>query len=300
MKQKISDLSVPTWIVGKENDITVNGESAGNALCLKVHPTLEAPATYINSIDFNNLIDQHTQNHCNGTNPLANNDIGSKYLLWRELLASVLGSLLQNRPVTNSRYKEVAKSLKIYKHGEMALNNNCEKDVFDYFTLLHYHKDDELPWIGLCLRKSSKIFTNKSPSFKQALTAIEDAYFSCLEIIEIKSLEQGIMTAFDLLRKKEFQLVDRALCQNAHKNRATHIIGTFVDAKDFIMNLSGGIPLDRKKETNLALLNKINQLIEKLKTSKGLSRKNHYKLTFETIKTAYKLNVMADLSVQYI
>ncbi|MCF6768571.1 hypothetical protein L3V86_09380 [Thiotrichales bacterium 19S11-10] len=299
MKEKINDLKVPTWIVGKEHDIELDGLPAGNALCLTAYPKLEK-AVHINSVDFGFLIDKHTKDHCDGDVALSNDDISSKYLLWREAMGTVLGELLNLNQIPNSRFKEAAKILKIYKHGEIDIYSDCEKDTFDYFTFFHYRKESALPWISLCLRKAKTQISRQNKTYKQIVEAIKDAYFTCLEVVNIQSLEHGIMTVFDLVKQEEYTYVDRALCQNVDRQMATHVIGTVINSGHFMMNVGGGIPLDSQKESNLAVLNEFRQQLTKLNSSKELSNKNHYKLACEITKLTYKLKVMRGHSVNYL
>jgi len=65
MFAKIKEQNVPTWIVGEETEILIDGQLAGEALVLKVWPKRE-PARIINSIGLNAMFDDFMDNHCKG------------------------------------------------------------------------------------------------------------------------------------------------------------------------------------------------------------------------------------------
>ena len=43
MFPKVKETNVPTWIVGTEKEVTIDGKSAGEALVLKTWPVKEEP-----------------------------------------------------------------------------------------------------------------------------------------------------------------------------------------------------------------------------------------------------------------
>ncbi|MBF0316380.1 MAG: hypothetical protein HQK50_17080 [Oligoflexia bacterium] len=60
---KVKELNVPSWIVGEEREITVNGNLAGEALILKLWPKREE-AKVVSSIDFNKKLEILMHKHC--------------------------------------------------------------------------------------------------------------------------------------------------------------------------------------------------------------------------------------------
>ncbi len=63
MYEKVKELNVPTWIVGAEKEIIINGDAVGEALVLKVWPKREK-AKIIPSSDLNPQLDALMQEHC--------------------------------------------------------------------------------------------------------------------------------------------------------------------------------------------------------------------------------------------
>jgi hypothetical protein len=63
MYKHIKEMNVPTWILGREKEVKINGELAGESLVLKMHPKREK-AKIMNSIELNAEIDQLIDSHC--------------------------------------------------------------------------------------------------------------------------------------------------------------------------------------------------------------------------------------------
>ncbi|MHB9148351.1 MAG: hypothetical protein ACYC2U_08330 [Candidatus Amoebophilus sp.] len=63
MFTKIKELNVPTWVVGAEKEVIINGDYAGEALVLKCWPTREK-AKIIHSTILNPILDELMNNHC--------------------------------------------------------------------------------------------------------------------------------------------------------------------------------------------------------------------------------------------
>lgn len=60
---KIKGLNAPTWVVGEENEVVVNGEYAGESLVLKCWPIKEK-AKIMYSTELNPLFDELINTHC--------------------------------------------------------------------------------------------------------------------------------------------------------------------------------------------------------------------------------------------
>ena len=60
---KIKDLNVPTWIIGQEEEIIINGQFAGKSLVLKIWPEREE-ARVLNSIKLNSVVTKLMNSHC--------------------------------------------------------------------------------------------------------------------------------------------------------------------------------------------------------------------------------------------
>ena len=63
MFSKVKAFNVPAWVVGREKEIVINGEFAGESLVLKIWPKREK-AKVVNSIDLNSVIDKLMNSHC--------------------------------------------------------------------------------------------------------------------------------------------------------------------------------------------------------------------------------------------
>lgn len=64
MYPKVKELNVPTWVVGKEKEITLtNGIKTGEAILMKIWPIREK-AKIIDAEQFNKEIDQLMEEHC--------------------------------------------------------------------------------------------------------------------------------------------------------------------------------------------------------------------------------------------
>lgn len=64
MYSKIRELNVPTWVVGREKEITLfNGRKTGEAISMKIWPDRENPKI-IEANLFNEIIDRLMDNHC--------------------------------------------------------------------------------------------------------------------------------------------------------------------------------------------------------------------------------------------
>lgn len=63
MYEPVQKMAVPTWALGQENEIKMNGELEGDALVMKVHPIREK-ATRMRSSQLNAELDQLMENHC--------------------------------------------------------------------------------------------------------------------------------------------------------------------------------------------------------------------------------------------
>ena len=64
MYSKIRELNVPTWVVGREREITLsNGKKTGEAISMKIWPNKENPEI-IEAELFNKMIDQLIDSHC--------------------------------------------------------------------------------------------------------------------------------------------------------------------------------------------------------------------------------------------
>ena len=63
MYSKVKDFNVPTWVVGKEKEIIIDGEFAGESLVLKIWPKREK-TKFVNSIELNAVVDRLMNSHC--------------------------------------------------------------------------------------------------------------------------------------------------------------------------------------------------------------------------------------------
>lgn len=60
---KIKEWNAPTWVVGEEKEVVVNGEYAGESLVLKCWPIKEE-AKIMYSIELNSIFDELIDTHC--------------------------------------------------------------------------------------------------------------------------------------------------------------------------------------------------------------------------------------------
>lgn len=63
MASQIEALAVPTWIVGTEREVCVDGVILGEALIMRVWPEWNM-ANSVLSADFNTQLEQLSQTHC--------------------------------------------------------------------------------------------------------------------------------------------------------------------------------------------------------------------------------------------
>jgi len=60
---KVQELKIPTWIIGAEKEVNINGDLAGKALTLKIWPDREE-AKIISSLELNPKLDELMKKHC--------------------------------------------------------------------------------------------------------------------------------------------------------------------------------------------------------------------------------------------
>jgi len=63
MYNKIQEVNVPTWIIGREKELVVQGEYAGKALIMKTWPNKE-DARWSLSTELNSELEALMENHC--------------------------------------------------------------------------------------------------------------------------------------------------------------------------------------------------------------------------------------------
>jgi hypothetical protein len=63
MYAQVKEMNVPTWVLGREKEVIIDGEYAGESLVLKIHPK-RLKAKKMNSIDLNAKIDKLMDSHC--------------------------------------------------------------------------------------------------------------------------------------------------------------------------------------------------------------------------------------------
>ncbi len=219
MKDKIMQMAVPTWIVGQEHEVQIDGKPAGNALCMKVYPKIEK-AKHINSNAFNAIIDQHMDEHCGANSKVSNKDRGNTYLLWRNFLETYIARLCSNEYVLpEEKLACAAKRLGIFAENESQVSTDSENDVLQMFTLFHYHKENEPSWLDHCLETNTTITQQKGELYAPMTEALKHSHFTCLKLIDVLSLDGGVMLAHDLIKNEEITFIDRALCQTAPQKK---------------------------------------------------------------------------------
>lgn len=60
---KINQLNVPAWIIGAEQQVSINGDLVGEALVLKIWPQRK-PAKIVSSTELNEIFAKLMKNHC--------------------------------------------------------------------------------------------------------------------------------------------------------------------------------------------------------------------------------------------
>lgn len=60
---KINQLNVPAWIIGEEQQVSINGDLVGEALVLKIWPQRKA-AKVVSSTELNEIFAKLMKNHC--------------------------------------------------------------------------------------------------------------------------------------------------------------------------------------------------------------------------------------------
>lgn len=63
MFSQVKELDIPTWVVGYEKEVCVNGEKCGESLVLKIWPTREE-ARIMLSTELNPILDELMDTHC--------------------------------------------------------------------------------------------------------------------------------------------------------------------------------------------------------------------------------------------
>ena len=297
MKDKIMQMGVPTWIVGQEHEVQIDGESAGNALCMKVYPNIEK-AKHIDSNAFNAIIDQHMDGHCSANSKVSNKDKGNAYLLWRNFLETYIARLCNDEyALPDERLACAAKQLGIFAENEPQVSTDSENDVLQMFALFHYHKENEPNWLDHCLGTNTTITQQNDELYAQMTEALKHSHFTCLKLIDVLSLNDGVMLAHDLITNKEITFIDRALCQNLDRGYSFYVVASVISTGEFVMTVGGSVPLG---EDNRTIVDNFNKRIAQLDLHNRPTKENEYILVYETLREIYRSGLLKKIDVNYL
>ena len=190
-----------------------------------------------------------------------------------------------------------AKQLGIFAENEPQVSTDSENDVLQMFALFHYHKENEPNWLDHCLGTNTTITQQNDELYAQMTEALKHSHFTCLKLIDVLSLNDGVMLAHDLITNKEITFIDRALCQNLDRGYSFYVVASVISTGEFVMTVGGSVPLG---EDNRTIVDNFNKRIAQLDLHNRPTKENEYILVYETLREIYRSGLLKKIDVNYL
>lgn len=279
MFSKTSDLNVPTWVIGREKEVTIKGKLDGEALIMKVWPDREKPSRRL-SQEFHQVLDNLIDGHCKkaqkkSPKPFSTltakdfKQLGSCYAAWRGYLESFIGELVSEYPISTDYRHEAEEYLGFTKKDPSF--NEAERALIEDYIVFQYHYPTT--WLKEAIQKKSRTLKESSKIIAQTL---DRTYFTGLKILKVLNEAQGVMKVFDTVTKKQRLFIDRAFCQTACRfDGGLYLLSTIVDTKEFLFTTGAGIPVDSASMSGLFMIQLLESYVDTL---------NNKEASFEAVK----------------
>lgn len=149
--------------------------------------------------------------------------------------------------------------------NKVVIRNEAEMCVFyDYIAL--YRKIGSKRTI-ISWREQNKSVVNEKN--KQVISALENANFAVLRID--KNLDHGAIKVTDIIREKEYLLIDRAL--NYSRKEGCFFICSVLNMGDYIMTSGGGTPISPATSVGKSTLTLLKKHLVKIRSAKRPANK---------------------------
>lgn len=261
------------------------------------------------SDDFDHQMNVHIASHCANQSDLISNKeidelkshdyqlLSSQYTGWRGYLEGFFGLLLQGQDVPKAYSLRAAKVLGLTFSSDIDFESPSEEALFQDYVYHHYLEKDAT-WVSRCLKAKPKLLKD---DYKAIGYAIQHAYFTFMDILEVMDVSLGVMRVYDNVCKRERIFIDRAFAKTAIKHLGTIMMfSTVIDTGNFLFTTGAGIPIDKTSLGGKVVVNAMERYTKHHLLAKPLSINESYACVTEIVSLCLKGGALRGHTLNYI